>query len=330
MPVNKSQGLSLPVHGVQLLEHFWQHPICIYGDKGIGKSTLGTISMQALLPEGQLCGNFRFERGRQNLEDIKQFPNKEDFGKEFEGEIVGNRLTWPIFKGYLELFCESDEYYYAVIDSLDVAYTECFTWVCGEYGVDQPDEAKESYHIWEQIKIEFESVFRAIQDCDKSFILLSHQKAKTTKQADGTDFDRMDLSCKPAAAKIAKDLCEFVFHYGYSGTTENGVRSSDRVITVRNKDNSVECSTGRDDVFLQPDGKPLFRFKVPNVASEVAGTIQQAYDNELWDYDRDLEAEEAAARRKARTTKAKKGKLTTSTKKTTTKKKPTVKRRVKK
>lgn len=295
------QTLSLPTTPMDQLEHFWEHSFCVFGRKGIGKSTF-TRSVQQMLDghfgkDKQKVLNFRFEYGRQNL-PILQVPPK------------GKRLTWTTFKDYCEQFCEDDTFRVAVIDSIDKCYDECFEHVCSEWGIKQPNDAPKGSGpaVWDEIRCEFESTLRAVQECGRSLVFLSHEKTRTDTLVDGTEFERIDLTCRPAASAIIKQLAEFILYYGYAGvaeTTEVKGKTktrihSDRVITIRNMDNRVECACGRDDVFLQPDGKPLFRFEVPNDPSQVAATVQAAYHNELHDYDRDLEAEARAAEAKSR------------------------------
>jgi AAA domain len=290
-----SVKLALPSKPIEPHQFFFQQPFCIYGRKGIGKTTAAMAAQWMLDAEygknKKHVLNFRFEPGRRNLR-ILQVPTE-----------TNRRLVWSTFKDYLELFCEDDKMAVAVIDSIDKAYDACFEHVCQNAGVSHPKEAKrDAPAIWDAIKVEFEATMYAINECGKSFVALSHEKLKIEEMPDGTEFERFDLSCKPAAAKIVKDMCEFVIYYGYSGATEEKAKGGHRVMTIRNDDNVVECACGRDDVFLQPDGEPLYRFAIPTDASLVGKTLQAAYDNELYDFNRDLEAEakaQAARQRQA-------------------------------
>lgn len=291
MASRRAQSISLPTQPTKQLEYIWEHPICIFGRKGIGKTTAGSVALNSLLPEGKKTLNFRFERGRQNLPILQVPPVKKEKGP--------SKLNWPDFLSYLDLFCDDDSYQLGVIDSIDKCYDECFTYVCDDkFGVTHPKEAgREAPSVWDSIRVEFESCLLAILDHKKSLVFLSHEKARTEELPDGTEYERWDLSCKPAAAKIIKDICEFVIYYGYTDTTDDGKRSAERVMVIRNKNNAVECACGRSDVFLQPDGKPLFRFKIPNDPEAVGDVIQAAYDNELYDYDYDERAERRKAER---------------------------------
>lgn len=293
--------IKLPTSPVSQLENLWEHPFAVYGAKGIGKTTLA-MSVQHMLDTHYGRGkkrvlNFRFEHGRTNL-PILQVPQERK-----------TRLTWPSAKEYADLFCDDDSFLVMVIDSLDKAYDSCFDTVCERHNIKHPKEAgRDAPSIWDQIKWEFESFFEAVLSCNRSFILLSHEKLKTEELADGTEYERYTMSAKPAAVKIAKDLCEFVLYYGYASETdksdkENKIRRSVRTISVRNADNAVEVSCGRKDVFLQPDGKPLYRFSVPEDLGDgklTAECLLAAYNNEVYEYGRSLEAEKRAAEAKIR------------------------------
>ena len=91
---------------------------CLYGRKGIGKTSLAAQFPNSL--------TFMFERGRRNL-PIMQIPKK--------GEIA---LDWDRFKDYTEMFLESDEYQTMVVDTVDKAYDKCLEYVCAKNGCTHP------------------------------------------------------------------------------------------------------------------------------------------------------------------------------------------------
>lgn len=264
MPKPISTKLALPTTKMKPASELHHHNVAIFGRKGVGKSTLGSSFPNSL--------NFRFERGRRNIE-VYQVPTDPRL-----------RLTWGSFMDYVELFADDEQFDTAVIDSVDIAYDECLEHVCAKYNVSHPSKAgKDGPGVWDEIKMTFESTFRAIQDCGKGIVFLSHEKKREEGQADGTMKEFIDLTCKPAAGKIIKNICEFVWYYGYSG--------NERVLYLRNSDNSMEVACGRRDVFLQPDGVALKRIGMPTVPEgEDPLTITydhllKGYNNELYDFD---------------------------------------------
>lgn len=258
--------LSIPTKPVEVSDDLFDYNYCIYGAKGVGKSTLACAFPGAV--------NFRFEFGRQNIQ-VRQVP-----------EAKTKLLLWSDFMDYLDAFLEDDTCLFAIIDSIDCCHDRCFEHVCAEYGIEDPSEAeKNSYKVWKEISSTFASAFHKIQRSGKHFITLSHDKIRTYKNPDGSEREMTDWTLSPSPAAIVKEQCEVVLYYGYSG--------NDRVITVRNDNNRIFCSCGLDSRFLDPNGSPIKRFEVPNIdttdheekAELALGVLQSAWDNELWDYD---------------------------------------------
>jgi hypothetical protein len=315
--------ISLPTAPVTRPTHLHEQCCTIYGRKSIGKTTLA-MAYQYLLDKVHGKGerkvlNFRFEPFRQNL-IILQVPTERN-----------KKLSWPSFKEYAELFCDEEEFAVSVIDSLDKCYEACFDYVCQEHNVNHPKDAgRDAPAIWDAIKIEFESVLLSIRECGKALVFLSHEKIKIEELPDGTEYERYDLSCKPAGSAIVKSLCDYVMHYGYSGTSVKGSRkTNDRVLTVRTSDNGMEVGCNRNDHFLQPNGELVYRYKVPAIADlsdkaakdkdqyvidRMGEFLLAAYENELNDYEFDPEKEErqAALKRKLAARKKTAKKSTTS------------------
>lgn len=242
--------------------------ILLYGQKGIGKSSLAAQFENAL--------TFMFEKGRRNLK-IYQVPGK--------GEP---KLTWETFCEYVEAFLESD-FNTGVMDTIDGAYLSCFTHICSEHGVTDPSEYKEGYKLWDEIATTFASIFSIIQDSKKSLVLLSHDKTrplltkkKGLKRVELdeeaiTSYERLEPTCKPAAFRFVQEICDFVFYYGY----RDGYRS----ITVRSPHNVHWVSCGVDDRFFDPEGNPIETFKVGNNPEQAYADLLSAFNNELYDID---------------------------------------------
>lgn len=283
--------LSLPTSPIEVSEHLSDYSSTIYGRKGIGKTTAAMSLQYAIAAEGEdrKVLNFRFEKGRRNL-PILQVPQE-----------PSEKLTWNTFKSYLDQFCSDDSFKMAVADSLDECYLSCFRYVCKNHNVDHPSDAGiEGPAIWDAISGEFTNVLGAVVDCGKSWIFLSHHKTKTIKLGDGTSYDKLSMSCRPSAAGISNQFADFVFHYDY--TVKNG--KSHRVMSIRDKDNTSEVSCGVDHHFLDPNGDPIYRFAVPDDPKLVGKTILDAFNNKLFDFDFDPDAErkaeEAAERKRKR------------------------------
>ena len=262
-------SISLPTGPIEPSTDLLEYNHCIFGRKGIGKTTLGSAFPNSL--------NFRFERGRKNVR-IVQVP---------EDDKV---LIWSTALQYLSLFCNSD-YDFAVIDSVDKCYEAAFEAVCERRGCTHPNEKNDYGQTWNAISEEFIGFFDAIQDAGKRFVLLSHDKTRKYENPDGSELEQVDMTLAPSAATLVKERCDFVYYYGYA--------ENDRVITIRNDRNQVCCACGFDEVFLDPDGTPLRRFEMPNNPNEAYDTLVSAWNNELRDYDYEPPKEPRRKRRRS-------------------------------
>lgn len=251
--------LSLPtvanVPSDDLLDYF----VMIFGRKNIGKSTFGSSYPDAL--------TFMLERGRQNLA-IMMVPKKGD-----------KPLTFKSFREYFTMFCESDAYQVGVIDTIDALYNLIYQHFIAEYGGDMKEiqRSGNSFAFWDDVKPTFESFVAMAQDAGKKLVFISHEKAKDKPNADGTVLERIEPSCSGPALEIVQRYCDLVFHYDWV--------TNDRVLTLRSQDNAVWTSNGRNDRFLDPDGTPLNRIKIPNDPEMGFMTLESAFNGELRDYD---------------------------------------------
>jgi hypothetical protein len=258
MPAVKklSTALSLPTQLNEPPENLTDYCAMVYGRKQWGKTTLSSQYPNSY--------NFQFEPGRRGLRIFQVAP------KSYSEAIE-----------YIGLFLDS-EYDYAIFDTVDRFYDMLLREECLELSNGDKDHpgkfGKEGYSIWDYVKNKFEQIFIDLRSADKKFILVSHDKKVEQKDRDGAEWSRIEPTCKPAAWKIAQSMCDFVFHCDFLG--------GDRIITVRDLDNSTLASCNPDiDCFLDPNGEPLRRFKIPNQKDGAFSALQAAFDNELFDYD---------------------------------------------
>jgi len=250
--------LTLPTELNEPSDDLLDYFALIFGRKNVGKSTFGASYTDAL--------NFQMERGRKNL-PIRMVPPK--------GE---KPLTFKTFKEYLRLFCDDKELRVAVIDTIDAAYELTYNYVLSQYGdVATPQQTGDGPGVWNEIKNTFDDLIAMVQDAGKSIVFISHEKAKDHTNADGTVLERIEPSCSQQAIGVVQRYCDFVFHYDWV--------CNDRVMTIRSTDNIVWTSCGRNDMFLDPDGEPLKRIKIPDDPEAGYETLEKAFLGELRDYD---------------------------------------------
>lgn len=249
-------SLSLPTTINTPPEELEAYCSMIYGRKQWGKSTLGSQYPNSI--------NFQFEPGRRGLRILQVSPRSYQEAVEL-----------------LALFIDS-EHERVIIDTVDRFYDSLLVEECRNLSNGEKDHpgkfGREGASIWDFVKNKFESLFVTIKDAGKTFTLISHDKKVEQVDRDGAEWSRIEPTCKPAAWKIAQSMCDFVFHVDFL----NG----ERIITVRDLDNTTLASCNPDiDCFLDPDGNPLRRFKIPNDKDKSYAGLLAAFNNELFDYD---------------------------------------------
>lgn len=246
-----STKLILPTEINEPSDNFLDYFILFFGRKNIGKSTLAASYPNAI--------TFMFERGRKNLPILLVSPK-----------------TLKEFQEYFKQFLISD-LEVGILDTLDAMYEMIYRGVLLPYGVTKPADTGDGPGVWNEIRDVLDEFVGMAQEAGKRLVFVSHEKEKEHSNADGTVLQRIEPSCTGQAIGIVQRYCDFVFHYDWV--------TNDRVMTLRSTDNIVWTSCGRNDMFLDPDGVPLKRIKIPNDPEEGFNTLEKAFLGELRDYD---------------------------------------------
>lgn len=241
------------------------YTICLYGTKGIGKST-----MAAGCP-----GNLTFmtEPLRKNLR-IRQQPLKVESVERIKED--SDRDAWRIFKEhYIPQIYQDDSVKMVTIDTVDRIYDACLNHHCYNANVVHPGMIEDFGATWGIIREDFEQTLTGIREAGKGLILISHAKETEVELNTGLKQVQYAPSCSPAAGRYLKAACDFAFFYGYHG--------ADRCIHIRNFE-SVWTGCGTNEHFLDAKTlKPLELVHVPS-EDEAWNTLQAAFDNQLTDH----------------------------------------------
>ena len=243
-----------------------EYMICLFGAKGIGKSTAAASRPDSM--------TLMFEPKRKNLK-IRQLSLQKYTAEQI---IEGAPDTFQLVANTTQSFIDDKTIKALNFDSIDIFYDTCYHSICASHNVASPDKAgRSSVDIWIEIRDVFASYFDSLRDTDMGITMLSHVKSREEATLEGGKMGFQAPSCSPACLKYIQQAVDIVLYYGYYNGT--------RAMMVRDEFMTSFVSPGVEGKFLQPDGKPINIFQIPNTPSEVYANIQKAFDNKLWDMD---------------------------------------------
>ena len=189
----------------------------IYGPGKIGKTTFGSQMPGALI--------LAFERGYNALPNVYA----QDVTTWSEMKMTLRELKKPEVK---EMF------HSVIIDTIDIAAAACEKYVISQAGVDTLNQIPYGQG-WTRVKRELEDTFRAVTQLGYAVLFISHDKDKTFKRQDGTEYNQIVPTLGNSYNLIIKDMVDI---YCYAHTVIKDGESK-RVLTLRSLDNTIDCGS---------------------------------------------------------------------------------------
>lgn len=268
-----SKAISLPTSPNKPPPNLWDYNWMIYGEKGIGKSTLA-----ALFPD--IVAYFMAEPYRRGL----QVPMIPDFSR---GE---EPLTWARMLDYQKLILDKYDGGRIVGDSLDQIALLCERYICVKKGVDSIAGLNDYGKTWDALNTEWQQYWGRFMSAGFYLTLTSHSryrprlvrgiKREDIPQAvkDGLIINQVQPTCRGWAFDWSKVVCEFAAYYGYLGQY--------RVLTVRGNESTYASSGVGETHFIQPKGcdragEPYDMFPVGTSAKQAYKTLTDAWNNKV-------------------------------------------------
>lgn len=183
----------------------------------IGKTTFGSQMPGALI--------LAFQRGYNALPNVYA----QDVTTWAEMKMVLRDLKKPDVK---EMF------HSIIIDTIDIAAAACEKYIISQAGVDTLNQIPYGQG-WSRVKRELEDTFRAVTQLGYAVLFISHDKDKTFKREDGTEYNQIIPTLGNSYNLIIKDMVD-IYCYAHSVVRE-GV--SKRVLTLRSLDNTIDCGS---------------------------------------------------------------------------------------
>lgn len=225
----------------------------IYGAEKSGKTTFAAHMPKALI--------LAFEKGYNALPGV--YP--QDVTTWGEMKQVVRQLKDPRVQ---------EMYKSVAIDTIDVAGALCEKYVCSQNNVDALSGIPYGQG-WTLVKKEFEEVFRTITQLGYAVVFISHNKDKTFKNKNGTEYNQIVPTCPTSYNNIAKDMAD-IYAYAEKYTSPEG-EAKVRLI-LRSPDNSAE--TGCRFKYIAP----VIDFTYDNLVKALNDAIDKEaamYDNKF-------------------------------------------------
>lgn len=266
LPTSIPSGIKLP--GPEELtepsDNLMDYTILIFGEKGIGKTSLCSEFPGALVVMTEpLRKNLRI---RQFSLEVLSIPAME------KAEV--NRTPWQVFKQVVEMVLEDSTIQVLVGDTIDRLYTACLNHHCYELGIRDPSSQNDFGGTWRLIKDDFEDTLNQVRIGGKGLILTSHAQMREVEARNGATYDLCIPTCSPAAFGYVKAACDYAWYYGY--------HNRDRALYLRGND-LIWSACNVEDRFLDPDGNPIHVLKLGNTSAQAYRDVMAGWDNKAYD-----------------------------------------------
>lgn len=189
----------------------------IYGPPKIGKSTFGARMPKPLL--------LAFERGYNAI----------------PGVIAQDITSWGEMKQVMRELKKpevQENFKSIVVDTIDIAADFAQKYVCNQLGIENIGDGGWTTNGWAKYKKEFEDVFRTLAQLGYAIIFISHDKEKTIKPQNGSEYQQIGSSMQSSALSIIENMADII---GYAHPKVNPDGTTERVLTLRSLDNSIRC-----------------------------------------------------------------------------------------
>lgn len=188
----------------------------LYGHAKVGKTTLCSKFPNSLI--------LAFERGYNAL----------------PGVMVQDITRWSEFREVIRELKKPEvqkRFSTIVVDTIDVAGSLCDKYICNQLGIDTLGEGGWTVNGWATYKKELEDCFRTITQLGYALVCISHDKDKSFKRKDGTEYNQVVPTAQTSLNNIIKDMADL---YLYAAIDE---KTKDRKLIVRSLDDSVDCGS---------------------------------------------------------------------------------------
>lgn len=245
--------VTLPVKRAEPPDELYAYRVFIYGEGGVGKSSLMSKFGQA----GKEVMFFQFELANEGLE-LFRTPYLKD---------------WQTALDYVKLLEQGGHQFGGVcIDTVLPAFECCKEHVSKRYGVLDPSSAGNPGQVWKEVKDEFHDFFNRLAGAGLAVGTVCHDRLTEMKTASGVNnYWRAEPRLSMSAADYFRQNASVVGYYH--------MYKRDRFLQIR-PDDFVFAKANPTKHFLTKDGEQVYRIPMGHSAEEAYGNLIRAWENE--------------------------------------------------
>ena len=138
--------------------------------------------------------------------------------------------NWEELKQYVKLLKGSREFKTVVVDTVDLAYKQCYEAVCKKLGIDHPSEEGFA-KAWNMIRDEFQKWMSELLKLDRGVIFVSHATEKEIKRRWGDTEHRIMTTMPKQAREVLEPMVDVWAYceYGEHGEREFVIRGDELI-----------------------------------------------------------------------------------------------------
>lgn len=238
--------IALPSQMVEPEDDFRKYVTLIYGQSGVGKTTLAASWPDAVfLPT---------EPGTKGL-------------KRWEIPTDGSGIqSWRDMRDAIDLLCDTaaeNDFQTVIIDTFDRAYDYCMAWTCEQLGIEHVSEdasgkRDRSGKGWTELKKEFIDQMIRLINAGYGLVLTSHAKTMSVVRHSGEEYDLIIPSCSGQALDVAKKITDCIF-YGEFVKRAGDSDDVQRILITQGDDLVLAKARGGDPTAGWPRYVPMLK-----------------------------------------------------------------------
>jgi AAA domain len=241
-------AFTLPTEVSQVGKSLADFTILIYGDRGIGKTTVA-----------------------------REFPNPYFLMFEPGARGIAVRKTdvrsWEQFKDIVDLLEQTPDYCDTlVVDTGYMAYERCFAWCLEDMGVTDPKD-KSFGTVWKFIEKEFRNQMIRLEDLGIGLVVIAHSEIKEITDKLGSKYDKLTIQLSGQAFKYFAGCMNNVWYYHY-------LQGGKRFLQIRG-DEFIEAKTQCEGHFEYANGNPIRTIEMGTSSKQSYANLVAAFNNEL-------------------------------------------------